>query len=135
MKAHELAKSLNYLARILRAGPNIEIEEIGNLGIHASRPPRNPSTRKTASGKSGAIALLAAMSSLSKSEVLEIAEDLQIPIEVRKADAVRDILGKILKYIQENPDVQHRLVARSVNESEDDAPRLARALAILMDRQ
>ena len=135
MKAHELAKSLNYLARMLRAGPNIEMEEIGNLGTHSSKNQRLGNPRNSPSGKSGAIALLAAMSNLSKSEVLQIAEDLDIPIQVRKADAVRDILGKILKHIQENPDVQNRLVMRSVNESEEEAPRLARALAILMDRQ
>mgnify|MGYP003134217135 CR=1 FL=1 len=133
MKAHDLAKSLNTLARMLRAGPNVELEEIGNLSTHTSKGvDRSP--KKNAEGRSGAIALLAAMSNLKKAEVLQMADDLAIPIEVRKADAVRDILGKMLRYIQDNPEVQDRLVMRSVHNSEEEAPKLARALAILMDR-
>lgn len=134
MKAHDLAKSLNYLARLLKAGPNVELDEIYNLSAHLSRIPSRLTSKRERDGNGGALALLAAMSSLSKPEVLEMAHDLQIPIEVRKADAVRDIIGKILKYIQDNPEVRDRLVRKSIQNSEGDAPRLARALAILMDR-
>ena len=79
MKAHDLAKSLNTLARMLRAGPNVELEEIGNLSTHTSKGvDRSP--KKNAEGRSGAIALLAAMSNLKKAEVLQMADDLAIPI-------------------------------------------------------
>lgn len=135
MKAYDLAKSLNYLARVLRAGPNVEVDEIANLSTHLSKSqPKKPASKQDATQNGAALAVLAAMSSLTKSEVLQMAEDLEIPLQVRKADAVRDILGKMLRYIQDNPEVQDRLVSNSVHSSEQEAPRLARALAILMDR-
>jgi hypothetical protein len=75
------------------------------------------------------------MASYSKTELLDLVDYLGIPIEVRKADAVRDILGKTLKYIQENPDFRSRIT----HEIDDKGPAtrtssLARALAILMSQ-
>lgn len=133
MKTHELAKALNHLSRILRAGPNTELENLVNLTTHVEthKPPKG----KDASDRGAALALLAQMASYSKQELIELANALNIPIEIRSADAVRDVLGKILKYLQENPGVQQRLV-QSANEKRGDASSpLARALAILMSQQ
>ena len=140
MKTHELAKALTHLSRVLRAGPNVEFEELTNLSTYLSqpRPPRpnreTPDKRDEADKGTG-LALLAEMASYGKQELLDLVDHLGIPIEVRKADAVRDILGKTLKFIQENPDFRERIVHRvDDNGSGSRTSSLARALAILMNQ-
>jgi hypothetical protein len=72
------------------------------------------------------------MASYNKAELLDLARQLNIPLQVRPADAVRDVLGKLLKYIQENPDFRNRLV--HANPETAEGSRLAHALAILMSK-
>ena len=140
MKAYDLARALNHLSRVLRAGPNIEVEDIGNLSVHSTSPrPARPRESvdsrpdpRSANEKGTALALLAEMASYNKSELIDLAKQLNIPIQVRPADAVRDILGKILRYIQDNPDFRSRLVHASPETPEGS--RLAHALAILMSQ-
>ena len=137
MKAYDLAKSLMHLSRVLRAGPNIEVDDIGNLSVHTSKPrqtkPKQVREDNTSKSEKGtALALLAEMASYSKSELIDLAFQLNIPLQVRPADAVRDILGKILRYIQENPDFRNRLAHASPDTLEGS--RLAHALAILMSQ-
>lgn len=134
MKAYDLAKALTHLSRVLKAGPNVEVEEIGNLSVHstAARTTRVKDDTRNTSDKATALALLAEMASYNKTELMDLAYQLNIPVQARSADAVRDILGKILKYIQENPDFRNRLVHASPETAEGS--RLAHALAILMSR-
>jgi hypothetical protein len=131
MKTYDLAKALNHLSRILRAGPNVEIDSVGNLSSHSANPKRV--SKPKASKESGAaLALLSEMAAYNKSQLIELAQDLNIPLQVRSADAVRDVLGKILKYVHENPEVRNRLV-HNPSASEEGA-RLTRALAILLSQ-
>lgn len=137
MKAYDLAKALTHLSRVLRAGPNVEIDDIGNLSVHTSlgKQSRHRTSAKSSpdtSEKGTALALLAEMASYNKTELIELANQLNIPIQVRPADAVRDILGKILKFIQENPDFRNGLIKTSAVTPE--GTRLAHALSILMSQ-
>lgn len=134
MKAYDLAKALTHLSRVLKAGPNVEVEEIGNLSVHstAARTPRVKEDTRNTSDKATGLALLAEMASYNKTELMDLAYQLNIPVQVRSADAVRDILGKILRYIQENPDFRNRLA--HANPETAEGSRLAHALAILMSR-
>lgn len=140
MKTHELAKALTHLSRVLRAGPNVEFEELTNLSTYLSQPKAPRPSRETAdtrekAEKGAGLALLAEMASYSKPELLELVAYLGIPIEVRKADAVRDVLGKTLKYIQENPDFRERVVHDAAGKGpETRTSSLVRALAILMNQ-
>lgn len=141
MKTHELAKALTHLSRVLRAGPNVDFEELTNLSTYLSQPRTSRTSRETTNNRDMAdkgtgLALLAEMASYSKAELLDLVDYLGIPVEVRKADAVRDILGKTLKFIQENPDFQDRIV-KNVGGQEPAAntSSLARALAILMSQR
>ncbi|RAZ79809.1 hypothetical protein DPM35_00445 [Mesorhizobium atlanticum] len=84
--------------------------------------------------KGTGLALLAQMASYNKQELLDLANYFRIPIEVRKADAVRDILGKILRHIQENPDIRDRLASDVAEDEPEQTSALARALAILMKK-
>jgi hypothetical protein len=136
MKTHDLAKALTHLARVLRAGPNVDFEELTNLSTYLtqSRPTKvvKEADRRDQADKGTALALLAEMASYNKQELLELTDYLGIPVEVRKADAVRDILGKTLKYIHENPAVRDRLVSNVSDNRPERSSSLARALEILM---
>jgi hypothetical protein len=139
MKTHELSKALSHLSRVLRAGPNVDFEELTNLSTYLSnprppRPARETSDRRDMAEKGTGLALLAEMASYNKQELLDLVDYLGIPVEVRKADAVRDILGKMLKYIQENPDFRDRIVHNDNREPAGKTSSLARALAILMNQ-
>jgi len=121
---------------VLRAGPNVDFEELTNLSTYLtqSRPTKvvKEADRRDQADKGTALALLAEMASYNKQELLELTDYLGIPVEVRKADAVRDILGKILKYIHENPAVRDRLVSNVSDNRPERSSSLARALEILM---
>src|SRR5690606_9267325 len=91
MKTHELAKALTHFARVLRAGPNVEFEELTNLSTYLSqsrspRPTRETADKRDQAEKGTGLALLAEMASYSKQELLDLVDYLGIPIEVRKAD-------------------------------------------------
>jgi len=137
MKTHELAKALTQLSRVLKAGPNIEFEELTNLSTYLSskKPPqstRSKSVEPDLSEKGAGLLLLTKMANNNKKDLVELANDLQIPLEVRPADAVRDVLGKMLKHINENPEVQKRLSTVDAKNSPAANSTLARALSILM---
>jgi len=133
MKTHELAKALNHLSRVLRAGPNIELDGLANLSTYVDQPRPKKASRDTVD-KGAALVLLAQMAQYSKRELIDLAQFLNIPLEIRSADAVRDVLGKILKYIQDNPTVQDRLLSSASSKQPDSIPPLAKALAILMNQ-
>ncbi|MDF3907768.1 hypothetical protein [Paracoccus sp. AS002] len=140
MKTHELARALTHLARVLRAGPNIEFDDLTNISTYIPHPKpsrvvREGPEKRDDLEKGTGLALLAEMASYSKQELLELTAQLGIPIEVRKADAVRDVLGKTLKYIQDNPDFRERMVHSATTKgSETRTSSLARALSILMNQ-
>jgi hypothetical protein len=139
MKTHDLAKALNHLARVLRAGPNIDFEELVNFSTYVSSGRSNKlapvkTNERSISEKGAGLALLAQMANYNKQELMELAEVLDIPIEVRKADAVRDVLGKILRSINENPQIQDRLRHGDTSNLPNETSALARALTILMSQ-
>lgn len=139
MKTHELAKALTQLSRVLKAGPNIDFEELTNLSTYltAKKPPRASQKRSVESGvseKGAGLAVLAQMANYNKRDLIDLAKALEIPLEVRPADAVRDVLGKILKYINENPNVQERLASPNAMESPASTSNLTKALSILMSQ-
>lgn len=135
MKTHELAKALTHLSRVLRAGPNIELDDLVNLSTYADAKPTRAKRDDRETGEKGAaLALLSEMSNYSKKELADLAQSLGIPVEVRPAYSVRDVLGKILNYISENPDVKLRLAAPPPSLQSPKSSSLARALSILINQ-
>lgn len=133
MKTHDLSKALNHLSRVLRAGPNIELDDLANLSTHVEQS-RTSKVSKDLSDKGSALALLAQIASYNKRELSELIIFLGIPVEVKNTDSVRDLLGRTLRYIQDNPTVQTRLASSGGDKVSESAPPLARALAILMSQ-
>jgi hypothetical protein len=139
MKTHELAKALTQLSRVLKAGPNIEFEELTNLSTYlTSKKPTRTASKKpvdtTLAEQGAGLALLAQMANYKKQDLVALAEALDIPLALRPADAVRDVLGKMLKYINENPDVKKRLGQTEDKAIPESASSLAKALSILMSQ-
>ncbi|NOD45900.1 hypothetical protein GS624_01095 [Ruegeria sp. HKCCD5849] len=139
MKTHELAKALTQLSRVLKAGPNIEFEELTNLSTYlsAKKPPRSvpkKAVEASTTEQGAGLALLAQMANYKKQDLIALADVLEIPLEIRPADAVRDVLGKILKYINENPEVKERLSQTDSRQIPESTSSLAQALSILMSQ-
>lgn len=134
MQTHELAEALKKLASLLKRGPNVDISILTRL----TQPDTKISKPESGSGSRDDLPLalnaLVSLSRVDKSEWLELIEDLGLTITVRPRDASRDILGKVLKVLETQPEARERLQQRIRNRSAHGSPELARALSSLLDR-
>lgn len=131
MQTHELADALKKLAVFLRKGPNIDINDLSFLlGIGS------PIVRTESRSKDDlpiALSALLRLSRIDKNEWIELIKELGLHIEVRPRDASRDILGKVLKVLESEPDARERLQRRVRNKEAHGSPELARALSSLLN--
>lgn len=124
MKTHELARALTALGKMLRNLPN---EEMGSFEERVGRTDRQKAAEIAVS-----LSTLASLSTYGKQEWTDFISDFDLPIEVRNRDASRDILGKILKYLEENKDVRERIVIGAQGKRGSSSNELNRALRILL---
>ena len=89
MKTHEMANALAALAQFLRAGPNVELNQL--RASRHSRAKPNPSDIPIA------LSALVSLSQFDKSQWRALIEEYKFPLEVRPAKSTRDIVGKILQ--------------------------------------
>lgn len=129
MKTHDVAKALNTLARALREGENAPLEKVT---VQTELKP----TLKTSLGANApaALALLVRLSSYSKDEWRELLKELELDVPIKTTDSVRDILGRLLKYLNDHKDIQTRLVERARKPQVGTSPELMKALSILMNK-
>lgn len=125
MQTHELARALERLAKFLRSGPNVVLEKLPEATGWGSKK-----TLKADEIKIG-LSHLVALSRVDKQQWIDLIEENEFPIDIRPRDASRDILGKLLRYLEKNPEAQERLTRASV-ESGKASPELLRALGSLM---
>lgn len=131
MKSHELAKSLVHLSRVLKAGPNVEVSSIGNLDMLVVSERSKPVSAGIGN-RAAALALLATMSKYNKKEWVSVVRELELPIEIKLTDSVRDLVGRILKYIAESSDAQEKILRKAGQAGSEASPELMRALTILL---
>jgi len=125
MKTHEMAKQLSALARALRAGPNVELESVRI---------EEPASRKVdAAAVPVALSTLAMLSEFGKEEWLAFISEHNLPIDVRPRDAARDILGKLLKYLVQNPHVRNQLTHAPGKDRSTTSSELRRTLQMLLN--
>lgn len=121
MKSHDVARMLMQLAKVLRKAPNVELSEL-NFAHHAKL-------------RKGDVAIglstLVELAKIDKSQWLSLIYEHNLPVEIRPRDASRDILGKVLKYLEEHPEAQQKL-KDSVNNNSQASPELMRALSLLL---
>lgn len=125
MKTHDLAKVLSQLVKLLRDGPNVELEHLGDI-----------LARSLGGDISGRIAVnlstLVELSRIDRKQWRAIISEHGFPIEIRQRDASRDILGKLLRYLEENPSARERLRASVAKRAGQASPELMRALDVLL---
>lgn len=131
MKSHDIARALTHLSRVLRAGPNVDILEVGNLDVHAS-PKQKRKRSEEIEERGAALALLSNLAEYKKAELVELIRSLDLDVEVKPTDSVRDLLGRTLKFLSEHPEQRERLARPRSSPSTSVSPTLARALTILM---
>jgi len=126
LKTHDVARVLTALAQLLRRGPNVPLEDLRITG--RSRP-------KTSTDQVPvALSTLVALSQFDKSQWIDLIHAYEFPVEIRPRDASRDILGKILRYLEESPEARKRLANQASRSRPDTSPELLRALQILLQK-
>jgi hypothetical protein len=121
LKTHDLAAAMQQLARMLKAGPNLELSE---LVLTA------PTDKVTQGDIVVGLTTLVQLAKIDKQQWLSMIRQHGFPIEVRAADASRDVLGKLLKYLDKNPDALKKLKENA--RSSSSSPQLMRALDALL---
>jgi len=124
VKTHELARALEVLASVLRTGPDVGLSEIFAIGSG----PLPQSTDQIAVN----LSTLSALSRVDRQQWLALIREYQFPIEFRPRDASRDILGKLLRFLERSPDARERLRKRTASSSQSGSPELLKALQTLL---
>jgi hypothetical protein len=124
MKSHDLAKALHTLAGLIERAPNVPLEQL-TVG-----------ERTLSDSESGKIAVslstLVDLSRVDKQQWLAFIDELHFPIDVRARDAARDILGKLLNYLESNPTAREQLKTKAAAKGSRESPELMKALASLL---
>lgn len=131
MRTHELSKALSSLSKVLKAGPDVEIEDWSILsGL------KNFKSNKGALVDEGdipsALYTLVTLNDVSKSQWLNLMVDFGIDVDIRPRDGNRDVVNKILSYLAVNPDARNRLLKSSSRKNVTESSELANALNLLL---
>jgi len=125
MRTYELATALNTLAKLLRKGPNVELSKLTLGDIEKPSSSERPDIPT-------ALNVLAALSGFRKNEWVAIITEYKLSVEVKTTDSTRDLLGRILNHLRENPQEVQKLRELSNKRSSNVSPELQEALSILL---
>jgi hypothetical protein len=123
MKTHELAKALRTVASMLEDAANIPLEEATITTTAA---------KLNSSQMAVSLSTLVELSRVDKQQWLAFIKDLGFPIEIRPRDASRDILGKLLSYLETNEGARERLKTKAASKGAEASPELMKALSSLL---
>jgi len=129
MKSHEFAKHLITMARLLKSGPNVDLDNVDISGFFAS--PSDKASVRT-EDIPHALNMLVGLNNVPKQQWINLIEEYNFDIEIRPRDANRDIYGKLLKYLSDNPIARHRLAAKKDRRPAGVSTELADALTLLL---
>lgn len=124
MKTHELAKGLEQLAYFLRSQKSVDLKQLGSAG-------RSQQELDSADIVVN-LTTLAALSRIDKQQWLQFIREYHLPIDIRPRDASRDLIGKVLRYLDENKDAQKKLLKKSRHGQQQVSPELMKALDLLL---
>jgi hypothetical protein len=123
VKTHDLAKALEALARLLRATPNGPLEELTSL-----TPRRKPESAEIPL----ALSTLVGLAEIDKSQWLEFIRSNGFSIDVRPRDASRDVVGKLLRYLEQSPEARKKITSVAERSRSQTSPELQKALDFLL---
>lgn len=130
MKSHDFAKQLTIMAKILKSGPNTELEDLDLSQIISIRNNKTHNINQNDVPK--ALSMLVGLNDVKKSQWVELIEDYSFNIEIRSRDATRDIIGKLLNYLSQNQEERERLTGKKTKKNTNSSAELADALSILL---
>ncbi len=129
MKSHEFAKHLSTMAKILKSGPNVELEDI-DIRNSFELPSNNAHVNNEDIPQ--ALSMLVGLNNVGKQQWLTLIDEFGFDIPIRQRDANRDIFGKLLKYLADNPNERERLVHKKSKKPISASSELTDALNILL---
>ncbi len=109
MKSHDFAKQLTLMAKILRSGKNVEMDD---LEISQFSLSKSSSAEVNSEEIPHALNILVGLNQVGKSQWLTLIDEFGFDIDIRPRDANRDIVGKLLKYLTNNPLERERLIGK-----------------------
>jgi hypothetical protein len=129
MKSYDFAKQLTVMAKVLKQGPNVELED---LEYSSFTNIASPSFKIEQNDVPKALSMLVGLNNVSKAQWVNLIDDYEFPIELRPRDANRDIIGKLLKYLSQNEEARNRLTGKKIKKNSNSSSELADALSILL---
>lgn len=78
--------------------------------------------------------VLLRLSSYSKDEWRKLINQLELDVPLKMTDSVRDIVGRLLKFLGDNKDVQRNLFEKAQKPPPGISPELMKALSSLIDK-
>ncbi len=129
MKSHDFAKQLTLMAKILKSGKNIEMDD---LEISQFSMSKSSIAKVEGDEIPYALNMLVGLNQVEKSQWLLLIEEFEFDIEIRARDANRDIVGKLLKYLTNNPYERERLTGNKSKGPVKASAELTDALTMLL---
>ena len=124
MRTHELEKALLALSRALEKTSDQPLDQlINDIRSTSKEHPGNIPV---------ALSTLVALSAFDKTQWEAVIQENKFPIQIRPRDASRDVLGKLLTYLEQNPAARQAMVAAAGKERSKASPELMRALQQLL---
>lgn len=129
MKSHDFAKQLTLMAKILRSGKNVEMDD---LEISQFSLSKSSSAKVEGEEIPYALNMLVGLNQVEKSQWLTLIDEFGFEIDIRPRDANRDIVGKLLKYLTNNPYERERLIGKKGKGAIKASDELTDALTMLL---
>ena len=126
MKSHELATALSELAQLLKSGPNVSVGELrlSSPGLFQKETTQNIAVN---------LSTLVSLSRIDKRQWLNFVAENALPIQLRPRDASRDILGKVLTYLDNHAEARERVKQAAVGRrTGQTSSELMKAFSILL---
>lgn len=125
MHTHEFARALTELARVLRMGPDVEISSLGEM-FQGKFVELDSKQIKVG------LSQLVALSSVNKRRWIDLIRNYNFPINIGPRESSRDILGKLLRYLERTPGARERIARTTYEAGMKASPQLLKALDSLL---
>lgn len=126
MNTHELANALRLLAKALKQGPKIEIDDLDQILTIKKRFDLDSDKFKVGLNQ------FSALSRIDKTKWIDLIEEYKFPIAIRPRDASWDVIGKVLRYLENTPEARAKIKRTIAYDTGKASPELMKALSSLL---
>jgi hypothetical protein len=121
---HRVAALLEQLAKLLRSGPDIPLTE-------TRISERDTQDELELKGIAVNLSTLASLSKLKKESWVKFISHYRLPVEIKKSDSVRDLVGRLLTFLEKDEGARERL-SRAASSDDEVSSELTRTLQMLL---